>query len=189
MPICDGCGSHVDDAHIRRRIERLELATRFRPIHTQFLLIAPAPPIRTEDYFYRVSKDRSARSVSGLAFFDELANCAGTPPGSQLDEETVLAQFQRQGHFLIGAVECPFETDGEVTSAIERAAPNLLRRVEISYKPKFVALLSDLTQPLIPMFQANGWGDRLILDDGRPFAIPFSPGRLCQSLDTRADRP
>jgi len=189
MPICDGCGSHVDDSHIRRRIERLELATRFRPIHTQFLLIAPAPPIRTEDYFYRVSRDRSARSPSGLAFFDELASCAGLAPGAPLDEDAALTQFQRQGYFLIGAIECPFETDADLTSAIGRAAPNLLRRVEISYKPKWIALLSGLTQPLIAMFQENGWGDRLVLDNGRPFEIPFSPGHLCQSLDARADRP
>jgi hypothetical protein len=189
MAICDGCGSHVDDAHIRRRIERLELATRFRPVHTQFLLIAPAPPLRPEDYFYRVSKDRSARSGTGVAFFDELAGCAGVPSGSPLDEEAALVQFQRQGHFLIGAVECPFETDADVASAIERAAPNLLRRVEISYKPKLIVLLSDLTEPLIAMFQANGWGDRLVLDEGSPFAVPFSPGRLCQTLDAVADRP
>ncbi len=53
MPVCDGCGMQADDAHIRRRIERLELATRFRPIHIQALLIDAAPPSRSEDYFYR----------------------------------------------------------------------------------------------------------------------------------------
>ena len=43
------------DAHIRRRIERLELATRYRPIHIQTLFLALAPPEAMEDFFYSVA--------------------------------------------------------------------------------------------------------------------------------------
>src|ERR1700719_4321526 len=38
MRVCDGCGAPADEAHVRQRIERLEMATRFRPIHIQGLL-------------------------------------------------------------------------------------------------------------------------------------------------------
>ena len=58
MSVCDGCGAVADDKHIRERIERLELATRFRPVHIRALLIDAAPPPRVEDYFYRAAKDR-----------------------------------------------------------------------------------------------------------------------------------
>lgn len=187
MPFCDGCYAQVDDSHIRRRIERLELATRFRPIHIQVLLIDATPPARFEDYFYRVSKDRAARSPAARAYFDELARCAGTTPGPDLDEESALAEFQRRGFYLIGAIECPQEDPAESASAIERAAPILLRRIQVSYKPKSLVLLSQLTQGLVPMFQANGWAGRLILDDGRPFADPLSNGRLSLALSGTAD--
>lgn len=61
MPVCDGCGVQADGDHIRRRIERLELATRFRPIHIHVLLVDAAPPSRLEDYF--ISPLAIARNV------------------------------------------------------------------------------------------------------------------------------
>ncbi len=63
MPLCDGCGAQVDGAHIRRRIERLELATRFRPIHIQAIILDAAPFATPEDYFYRASGS-AQRSVA-----------------------------------------------------------------------------------------------------------------------------
>ena len=87
MPICDGCGAQVDDAHIRRRIERLELATRFRPVHISVLLIDAAPPAPIEDYFYRATSDRSERSPASREYFDGLAKCAGVAPGAGYHEE------------------------------------------------------------------------------------------------------
>jgi hypothetical protein len=182
VPICDGCGANVDDAHIRRRIERLELATRYRPVHISVLLIDSAPPARLEDYFYRATSDREERSPASREYFDGLAKCAGVAPGSSMDEEAALVEFQRQGYFLIGAVECAMENGGELSKAIERAAPAILRRVNVSYKPKSIALISLLTQTLVPTFQASGWGQRLILMDGKPFDDPFSNGHLAGAL-------
>jgi hypothetical protein len=182
MPICDGCGGQVDDPHIRQRIERLELATRFRPVHISVLLIDAAPPARVEDYFYRATNDRSERSPESRAYFDGLMRCAGAGPASSATEEEALAEFQRQGYFLIGAIECAVKGDAELDKAIERAAPTILRRVKVSYKPKSVAFLSPHTEPLIAMFQANDWADRLILDHGRPFADFVSSGRLARAL-------
>jgi hypothetical protein len=182
MPVCDGCGAQVDDAHIRRRIERLELATRFRPIHISILLIDAAPPARFEDYFYRATKDRAERSPASRAYFDGLVKCAGVAAGAGTSEEAALAEFQRRGYFLIGAVECALEGHPEPAKAIEQAAPVVVRRVKVSYKPKSVAFLSSYTEALIPLFQANDWADRLILDHGRPFTDSLSTGRLARAL-------
>lgn len=187
MPFCDGCGTQVDDAHIRRRIERLELATRFRPVHISVLLIDAAPPARFEDYFYRPAADRSERSPAARAYFDALVRCAdlaATTP-SLLSEEAALAEFQRRGFFLIGAIECPLETHSDAARALENAAPVLLRRVNISYKPKSIALLSLRTQPLVGVLQASGWAGRLILSGGKPFAAPADEA-LAKAIALRA---
>jgi hypothetical protein len=182
MPVCDGCGAQVDDAHIRQRIERLELATRFRPIHISALLIDAAPPARFEDYFYRATGDRSERSPASRAYFDDLVKCAGAVPGPGMTEEQALAEFQRRGYFLIGAVECALEGHLDLAQAIERVTPAVLRRVKVSYKPKSVAFLSAQTEPLVRAFQANDWADRLILDHGKPFVDFLSTGRLARAL-------
>ncbi len=186
MPVCDGCGAQVDDAHIRQRIERLELATRFRPVHISVLLIDAAPPARFEDYFYRAARDRAERSPAARAYFDALVKCAGVAPGPGMTEEAALAEFQRRGLFLICAVECTLENNADPVKAIELAAPAVLRRVKVSYKPRSVALLSPSTRPLIAAFHANDWADRLILDHGNPYADFLSTGRLARELG-RAD--
>jgi hypothetical protein len=187
MPVCDGCGGQVDDAHIRQRIERLELATRFRPIHISVLLIDAAPPARFEDYFYRAVADRSERSPASRVYFDALVQSASAAPSSsaQMSEEAALADFQRRGFFLIGAIECALENLADPALAIQRAAPAILRRVNVSYKPKSIVLLSPQTQPLVPMFQENGRANQLILNDGDPFADALDE-RLAKALGQKA---
>jgi hypothetical protein len=188
MPVCDSCGAGVDDAHIRQRIERLELATRFRPVHISVLLIDAAPPVRFEDYFYCATSDRTERSPASREYFDAMVKCAGAAVSPKMNEEAALAEFQRHGFFLIGAVECSLESHGEPAKAIERAAPGILRRVKVSYKPKSVAFLSPYTQMLIPMFQANDWADRLILDQGKPFGDSLLTGRLARAIGLTGER-
>jgi hypothetical protein len=173
MLVCDGCGAHSDDAHIRARIERLELATRYRPIHIQVLLIDAAPPARPEDYFYRAAADRSVRSVASRVYFDEMAKCAGFISDPLIQEEAVLVEFQRRGLFLVYALECPVSATGELEAAVRQFAPTVLLRVRTSYKPKHIALLSNATRELAPLLKEGGWNDRLILDGGGPFSDPF----------------
>jgi hypothetical protein len=173
MPICDGCGAQADGAHIRRRIERLELATRHRPIHIQGLLIDASPPARMEDYFYRATSDRSARSALSRVYFEELTQSGGRACGAEVHEEGALADFQRRGLFLTYAVECPVENPEELRKAIGRLASTLLKRILSSYKPKQIALLSPETEELIRDFQTAGLDRRLVLDHGRPFGLPF----------------
>jgi hypothetical protein len=173
MPLCDGCGAPVDEAHIRSRIERLERATRFRPIHIQALFLAAAPPSQLTDDFYRAATS-AQRSAASQAFFDEIAKYIGRKPDDTADEESVLAEFQRRGFYLAYAVECPIESSEQLAAAVTKLAPRVLLRVNTSYKPKFVAPISQVLQPLIALFQSNSWADRLILHDGAPFDDPIN---------------
>jgi hypothetical protein len=66
MPVCDGCGAMVNAEHIRQRIERLEMATRYRPVHIQTLLVGSVPPANTEDYFYASEKAGAELQRSGI---------------------------------------------------------------------------------------------------------------------------
>ena len=196
MILCDSCGRPADTNHIRERIERLELATRFRPVHIRVLLIDAAPPLRHEDYFYRVAKGQSARSEVSRAYFARLVNCVAAPrnPGIAMEDEAALAEFQRDGLFLTCAVECPIENSSELSAALKQAMPNLLKRVQLSYKPKYIALLSRNLDELLPGLR-SAWGDRLILDGASAFAgaesksseagagqLPNPPDRLAEAI-------
>lgn len=172
MNICDSCGAPADDQHLRERIERLEWATRFRPVHIHVLLLAWAPPARIQDYFYRPAADRALRSHESRAFFDELLQAAGSALNSHSNEEAALADFQRQGLFLSYGVECPLSASHAPTVAAAASFfPTLLKRIQFSYRPKLVAPVSEETRALVPLLQQSGWRDRLILDDGLPFQM------------------
>ena len=179
MQVCDGCGAQADGAHIRRRIERLELATRFRPIHIQVLLIDAAPPTRREDYFYHAT-NRGDRSQSSRDYFDEIAKCSGLTINPEMNEESTLAEFQHRGFYLAHVRECPAERTDEWDGALGRLGTVMIRRVEKSYKPKYIVLLSASLGKLIPQFERSEMRDRLILDHGKPFLSSlenFATGR------------
>jgi hypothetical protein len=171
MPLCDGCGAQVDDAHIRARIERLEMATRFRPVHIQVLLLGVAPPPSPEDYFYRAAEKGIERSSSAHYFFDTLISCTGENPSRFATETEALAEFQRKGLFFTHVVECPAPNPAEKESAIGRCAPSLVKRIQFSYKPKYIAPVVSELQPVLPLLTNAGWSDRLILDAAQPFDI------------------
>ena len=49
---CDGCGQLASAEHLARRLQRLEWATRFRPIHVQALLLSLAAPENDAEFLY-----------------------------------------------------------------------------------------------------------------------------------------
>jgi hypothetical protein len=173
MSVCDACGAELTDEHVRARIERLEFSTRNRPIRIQVLFIDASPPARPEDFFYRPVIDRSIRSVASRMFFDEMAKAVGIPPGRDLKEQSVLTEFQRRNYFLAYAVECPVESLADQEAAVRRLAPTIQKRVQTSYKPKYIFPLSQPTTDLVSLFQLIGWADRVVLDKGGPFIDPF----------------
>jgi hypothetical protein len=174
VPVCDGCGERVDDGHIRQRIARLEVATRFRPIHINVLLMDAAPPARREDFFYDASSPLRARSAAVQAYLAELTKLAGVAISPDTQLEPVLAEFQHRGFFLASAVECPMGDYDNLPAAIRCLAPTVALRVQASYKPKWVALISQPTRELIEPLRVAGWGDRLILDNGAPFGATIA---------------
>lgn len=184
MPVCDGCGARVDEQHIRQRIERLELATRFRPIHIGVLLIDAAPPAVPADFFY--SFHDGTRTPAGQAYFDDLMTLLGAAPGAPAaaagQTEVALAEFQRRGFFLTSAIECPVTDGGDPNFIVRGLAPIVLRRVRSSYKPKHIGLISEPTRELIEPFRGAGWGARLILEGGRPFAGASMGSRLAAAV-------
>lgn len=160
MRVCDGCGVPADEAHIRQRIERLEMATRFRPIHIQTLFLADAPTRRIEDYFYRPLSEGESRSAGAKEFFLEMMKSASITADVAADEETALAEFQRRGFYLAYAVECPVATPGELRESVTRASTTLLKRIEFSYRPKHVVPISAAVKAIAPELQKSSIGDQ-----------------------------
>jgi hypothetical protein len=137
MPVCDGCGQMADTEHIRKRIQRLEMATRYRPVHVQTLLIGTAPPEAAEEYLYASEKQ-------GM-------------------------ELQKNGIFVVYAVECPLAQGASASEAVQQAAPVLIKRLQFSYKPKAIVLFSPATTELLGPLRTAGFEDRLILKDGKVF--------------------
>jgi hypothetical protein len=172
MTVCDGCGRQVDAQHVKDRIARLEMATRFRPIHIQTLIIDSCPPHEMADFFYNAGPDSSPRTASGRAYFDELSLCAPDSLAKAAGDEAVLSELQRRGIFLTHAIECCYDSGDELESAVQKSGKTTLLRVSTSYKPKTIALISNHAKTLGPFLRDAGLGDKLILDSDAPFAGP-----------------
>jgi hypothetical protein len=166
---CDGCGAPADEKHLRERIERLEFATRFRPIHISVLFLTLSPPLTMEDYFYRPGSERSATS---RAWFQGIMAAASVPGELRGDESAALAEFQRRNFFHAFITECPI--DGRLPSRehdlVRTYGATLLKRLQFSLKPARIALLGEEAALFIPTLADAGWADRLLIESsGRPF--------------------
>lgn len=189
MRVCDGCGAPADEAHIRARIERLELATRFRPIHIQVLLIDDVPAARPEDYFYRPATEGSTRSPSAEAFFREMLSAAGISSELAANEEAALAEFQRRGYYLADAVECPIASSDDLRSRVIQAVPTIVKRVEFSYRPKHVVPIGAEITGLTDSLRKSSIAERIVvLEHGvtGSAALPIS-GEIIAAALARTD--
>jgi|SRR5580692_7216821 hypothetical protein len=169
---CDGCSLPANPEHIAARIRRLELATRFRPIHIGILFVATAPASRPEDDFYSppASKQFFDPFMEALEISAGKATLQTSPQAPGVES---LVEFQRRGHFLAYLSECPLPADGQASpETIARLAPNLLRRIRFNYKPKYVALLGQELAPLVEVLRNAGIGPSLILNQGLPLPFP-----------------
>jgi hypothetical protein len=173
MPVCDGCGTRADEAHIHSRNERIELAQRYRPTQIKVLILDGSPPARVEDGFYQSTRDRSVRSAASRAYFDEIVKAAGVTVSPSMQEDSALVDFRRNGFFLAHALECPSENDAELHAALRRFAPTVMKRVQYTLQPNYIVPIGLPTQELIRLFGMIGWGDRLVLDKASPFVDPY----------------
>lgn len=162
----------MDEAHVQRRKDRLDLAARFRPTQIKVLILDSAPRGPEADYFYLAAKDRSVRSVAARMYFDELVKTMGNAI-TRIDEILCLNEFRKYGFFVSYAVECPIENRGELHNALRKLAPTIVKRVQYFLQPAYIVPISQATQELIRLFGLVGWGDRLVLDKGGPFVDPY----------------
>lgn len=134
---CDGCGQFAPPAHIARRLQRLEWATRYRPVHIQTLLLGGILPSQQSSYLYAESEQISGEASQLLQALDI------SKDGK--DRDAILSEFQKRGLVLNYVLECPLEgrlSPSEVQGLLERQLHSTVVRVRRSLKPKRVLLFT-----------------------------------------------
>jgi hypothetical protein len=174
---CDGCGQPASPEHIARRLQRLEWATRYRPIHIGTLLLGGFSPSADGDFLYSGKFEGEA---------GRLLDAVGIGPAGK-PSDTVLSEFQRGGFFLTHILECPLET-GQVgqllcDSLLVKRVSSVMTRIRRSLKPKRVFLISESLAPLAAGLSSAELGCPVILDGGGPFGLDsFSFAEAAQHL-------
>lgn len=164
---CDSCGLSASPQHIADRLARLQLATRYRPVHISTLLICTAPSARIEDELY--SWENNAASPDSRSYLASLLSCAGIAPEKSPAEQ--LAEFQRLGFYLARLVECPLDPPAKQANLALRYGPTLIKRIQLSYKPRRIALLDPVAPGLAEALIAAGLRDSLV-NAGQGIVIP-----------------
>jgi hypothetical protein len=175
--LCDGCGQSASPEHIARRLQRLEWATRYRPIHLHTLLLSAVSPVKELEFLYSPDDlhGGEAAHIFTAAGLETVGKTA----------DTLHAELHRRGLFLTHVLECPFDAKslGEAANlAVKKPLiglltsrlPTLFTRIRRSLKPKRIALISESLDPLVRNFLENQLGGELLLDDGHPFALDSS---------------
>jgi hypothetical protein len=176
---CDGCDPAASPEHIADRVRRLELSTRFRPVHVGIAFVALAPSLRPEDDFYGPAESKE--------FFDPFLEALEistpddkTSPGSdsRAADAARLAEFQRRGYFLAYLSECPILESAEASEAtVARLTSTLIRRIRFNYRPKHIAPMGQEMLPLVDLLKAAGFGPTLLLDQGGTLPAPSAGDR------------
>jgi len=167
---CDGCGQIASTEHIARRLQLLEWATRYRPVHIHTLFLGSASPQKQEEFLYSPNGEFQGEA-------DTLLEAAGVSTAGKT-AEAVHAEFQRAGFFLTHVLECPVENESAATTALpslmEQRLAAVAVRIRRSLKPKRVVLISRALETILDKFVALELGCTLVLDDGKPFALDGS---------------
>jgi hypothetical protein len=167
---CDGCGQIASAEHIARRLQRLEWATRYRPVHIHTLFLGSASPQKLEEFVYSPNGEFQGEART-------LLEAAGVSTSGKT-AEAVHAEFQRAGFFLTHILECPIENESVPTSALsllmEQRLTAVAVRIRRSLKPKRVVLISRALETILEKIAALQLGCQLVLDDGKPFALDGS---------------
>jgi len=163
--LCDGCGQVASGEHVARRLQRLEWATRYRPVHIGTLLLGAAAPEEDAEFVYSPSDQWEGEGKL-------LLEAAGLISGGKPFEAT-LAEFQRGGLFVTHVLECPFEdaTAGNMASVLENHLAGTLTRIRRSLKPKRLAPIAGMRPEFLPRLPSGNLGCAVLLDAGKPFAL------------------
>jgi hypothetical protein len=168
--LCDGCGQPASPQHLARRLQRLEWATRYRPIHLHTLLLGDTSPQSAAEFLYSPEQAHSGEAAN-------LISAAGISSAGK-SADAIQSEFQRRGIYLTHLLECPLEVlssgDDFLNNALIMRLPMLFTRIRRSLKPKRLAFISESLTPLIERFASAQLNCELVLDDGRAFALDNS---------------
>jgi hypothetical protein len=168
--LCDGCGQPASPEHIARRLQRLEWATRYRPIHLHTLLLGAISPLAPVEFLYSPEKTHSGEAANLVA-------AAGISTAGK-SADTIQSEFQRRGIYLTHVLECPLDVPSNAADFLSEALitrlPTLFTRIRRSLKPKRLAFISSSLTPLIERFASAQLDCELVLDDGRAFPLDHS---------------
>ena len=175
---CDGCGQLASTEHFTRRLERLEWATRFRPIHVQALLLSAAAPESDDEFFYHPQT-----TFAGMAG-QILEALSLTPEAKSVGE--VLTEIQKRGLVFAQVLECPVdalpdEYSGATQELLSRHLSIAIARIRRSLKPKRVLVLSSELQPFLGQLNESALGCPV-------FYTPFGLGQVAQVQEITALR-
>lgn len=186
--VCDGCGRPASPEHVADRIQRLELATKYRPIHIGVLFVTLSPPSRPADDFYgpAESKDLFDPFLEALEI-PLVSDKAGSESGAQARQEARLVEFQRRGYYLVHLSECPLGEETERgAGAISRLGATLVRRIRYNYKPKGIAVLGYELTPLIDLLKSAGVHPLVTAPEGAVLPVPKTGDTTGANLVRRA---
>jgi len=164
---CDGCGQRATPEHLARRLQRLEWATRYRPVHIQTLLLGSASPREDREFLYSPQGEFCGEAAI-LLWSMGIATTGKAP-------DAVHAEVQRAGFFLTHLLECPLEDgaeqgEGVQTLLVQRLAA-MATRIRRSLKPKRLLPVSRALEPLVTQITAEELQCSVVLDEGKSFAL------------------
>src|SRR3984893_18225091 len=90
--LCDGCGQPASSEHIARRLQLLEWATRYRPIHLHTLLCGAILPEAPAEFLHSPQESHSGEAANLIA--------AAGFPSSGKTADAIQSEFQRRGIYL-----------------------------------------------------------------------------------------
>jgi len=168
--LCDGCGQPASSEHIARRLQRLEWATRYRPIHLHTLLLGAISPQVPAEFLYSPQESHSGEAANLFA--------AAGISSSGKSADAIQSEFQRRGIYLTHVLECPLDAPASgadfLNNMLIARLPTLFTRIRRSLKPKRLAFISGSLTPLIERFASAQLNCELALDDGRAFGLDNS---------------
>ena len=185
---CDGCGLPASPEHIAERVRRLELSTRFRPVHMGVLFVALAPPVRPEDDFY------GAAGIEGIlrSFLEALEISVSTDRPLRIGRPAADSQDLR--NFSAGDISWRIFRNVRLPESEEPAAVNdrsprsdadPANPIQLQAKTRLRRSVKNCLR-LVDMLRVAGIGPILTLDQGLPLPTPRTGDREWMELFRRA---
>jgi hypothetical protein len=167
---CDGCGRAASTEHLSRRLQRLEWATRYRPVHINTLLLSAVSPREESDFLYSPKGEFHGEA-------EALLEALGLSAAGRT-RDAVHAEFQRAGFFLTHILECPLEKDVENqadrSSLLAGRLAAVATRIRRSLRPIRVVLISQELEPVLERILSLDLGCPIVLEKGKPFQFGAS---------------